>query len=143
MSTITMASSPNGSKPRPGRTPGKVVPLLGPSIDHLLELRELIRRAQDEERKMTAEVVAGLQATGVTRLAGHQALAILDVRTTQRVDPQRLHETLGASAFQAMTVNITVARQLLGTEALLAISEVTTSPVLRVELAAPVAYQEA
>jgi hypothetical protein len=139
MSTLTVAPSPNGTKTRPGRTLGKVVPLLGPSIDHLLELRELIRRAQDEERKMTAEVVAGLQATGVTRLAGHRALAILDVRTTQRVDPKRLHETVGAAAFTAMTVSITAARQLLGTDALQAISDVTTSPVLRVQPAAPAA----
>ena len=130
MSTITVASSRNGTKPRPAP---RVVPLLGSTIDHLAELRALIRRAQDEERAMTAEILRAMQAAGVSRLEGGEAAAILDQRVTLRPDPALFHETLGARAYAAMTVSVTAARQLMGADDLAAISETTTTPVLRVE----------
>lgn len=79
MGITTVAHPTNGTKPLHGiRSSGRIVPLLGPRIDHLLELRNLIRQAEAEERTMTREVLAALQASGLTRLAGHQAVAILD-----------------------------------------------------------------
>jgi len=82
MSVLTVAPSRNGTKPQP-----RVVPLLGPKIDHLLELRGLIARARDEERQMTAEIVQAMAAAGVARLQGHEAAAILEQRTTLKPDP--------------------------------------------------------
>jgi hypothetical protein len=139
MGVTTLPESLSPAKRRNGHRAGQVVPLLGPQIDHLLELRALIRRAQAEERVMTAEIIAGLEATGVTRLAGHQAVAILDAWLTRLVDPGRLYGLVGELGFDAMTVNITAGRRLLGEDALNGISQTTTSPVLRVEPARPAA----
>jgi len=133
-STITVAPSRNGTKPHP-----RVVPLLGPKIDHLLELRGLIRRAQDEERQMTAEIVQAMAAAGVARLQGHQAAAILEQRTNLRPDPVSFLAATGAEGYAALTVSMTAARRLMGADQLAAISEATTSSVLRVEPLAPAA----
>jgi len=140
MGITTVAHPTNGTKPLHGIRPfGRIVPLLGPRIDHLLELRNLIRQAEAEERTMTREIVTGLQALGLSRPAGHQAVAILEERTTLTVDPELFHEALGVWAFEAMHVSVTAARKLLGENDLQAISEATTTPILRVEpLEAPV-----
>jgi len=125
-STQTVAR--NGTKAHP-----RVVPLLGPKIDHLLELRGLIRRAQEEERQMTGEIARAMSAAGVARLQGHEAAAILEERTTLRPDPVSFLAATGAEGYAAVTVSMTAARRLMGADQLAAISETTTSPVLRVE----------
>ncbi len=128
MSTSTVAR--NGTKPH---RPPHVVPLLGPKIDQLLELRGLIHRARDEERAMTAEIVQAMAAAGVARLQGHQGVAILEKRTTLQPDPGLFLEAVGARGYAALTVGVTAARKFMGADDLAAISEVTTNPVLRVE----------
>src|SRR3989442_13523163 len=55
-------------------------------VDHLAELRSLIRRAQEQERQITAEVLHAMDAAGVERLEGERAVAIRDTRTTLRPD---------------------------------------------------------
>jgi len=133
-STLTVAPSRNGTKPRP-----RVVPLLGPKIDHLLELRGLIRRAQEEERAMTGEIITAMAAAGVARLQGHQAAAILDERITLKPDPVSFLAATGAEGYAAVSVSITAARRLMGADQLAAISEVTINPVLRCEPLTPAA----
>jgi hypothetical protein len=139
MTVTSLPQSTNGTKPTHGTRAGKVVPLLGPKIDHLLELRGLIRRAQDEERQMTAEIVSAMAAAGVTRLQGHQAAALLDQRINLTPDPARFLAATGAAGYAAVSVGVTAARRLMGADDLAAISETTTSPVLRVEPLAPAA----
>ncbi len=102
-------------------------------VDHLAELRGLIRRAQDTERQLTAEVLHAMEGAGVERLEGEQAAAIRDTRTTLRPDVGLFLEALGARAHEALTVNLTAARRLIGADDLAAISETITTPVLRVE----------
>jgi hypothetical protein len=134
MAMPTVRHSPDGVKPDPADRPAaKVVPLLGPQIDHLFELRDLIRRAQDEERRMTAEILGVMEAAGLTRLAGQQATAIVDRRATLRVDPELFHRAVGGAAYEAMSVSVGAARPLVGEADLGAISEATTTPVLRLE----------
>src|SRR5260370_811192 len=87
MTVTTVAPSPHGSK---SLTTARVVPLLGPTIDHLAELRDLIRRAPAEERKMTADVIRAMEGAGVERLEGGAAVATL-LGLTQ----QALAEKLG------------------------------------------------
>lgn len=69
----------------------------------------------------------------VTRLAGRQAVAVVDSRIILRPDPERLREALGSRAFEAMRVSVTAARRLLAEEDLKGISESSTTPVLCVE----------
>jgi hypothetical protein len=109
------------------------LPSLTANVDHLAELRGLIRQAQDEERRITADVLSMMQAAGLDRLEGREAVAVRDSRTTLKPDPELFHTALGAPAFGAMTVSVTAARRLLGEDELAAISETTTTPVLRVE----------
>ena len=86
MSTASVVDPTNGTKP--ARPTGRVLPLLGPTIDHLLELRGLLRQAQEEERRMTAEILGVMQSAGVHRLAGREAVAVIEERTTLTTDPQ-------------------------------------------------------
>ncbi len=137
MSTVSVIHPTNGTKP--ARPTGRVLPLLGPKIDHLLELRSLIRRAQNAERTMTAEIVQAMAAAGVARLQGHQGVAILENRTTLRPDPALFLDATGAAGYVAVNVTVTAARRLMGADDLAAISETTTNPVLRVEPLAPAA----
>ena len=133
----------NGISPHHGR-PGVVVGLqdatrerrLAPfraDVDHLAELRGLIRRAQEQERQLTGEILHAMDAAGVSRLEGEQAVAIRDTRTTLRPDVGLFLEALGPRAHEALAVNITAARRLIGADDLAAISETATTPVLRVE----------
>src|SRR5438105_11970486 len=130
MSTLTVPHSPNGTKPALSLS---LVPSLGATVDHLAELRELIRRARAAEREETAEVLAGLEAAGLTRLAGDQAVAIVGERISLTVDPALFLEAAGPAGYAAVTVSVTAARRLLGADDLAAISETATTPVLRVE----------
>lgn len=134
MAVTSLPHSQNGAKPQAGSRPvTKVVPLLAPQIDHLHELRDLIRRAQAEERRMTGDILRTMEAAGLTRLAGRQAVALIDQRTILKPDPQLFVEAVGEAAWSALTVSVTAARDLLGEHHLKAISETTSSPVLRVE----------
>ncbi len=130
MTATRLAPSPNGSKPS---TAPRVVPLLGPTIDHLLELRALIRRAQEQERQMTADIIRAMEGAGVSRLDGGMAVAVLEQRTNLHPDPELFLQAVGARAYAALTVSVTAARKLIGADDLDAISETTVSPVLRVE----------
>ena len=125
MSTLRVVHPSHPAKP--------VQPHLGQLIDDLLELRSLVHRAQANERAMTAEVLQGLTAVGLDRYEGESAVAVLGQRVTLAPDPQLFLEALGPRAWEALTVNVTAARRLLGADDLAAISEATTSHVLRLE----------
>lgn len=132
MSATTVALSPTG--PKSHRLPARVVALpgLAATVDHLAELRGLIRRAQDEERKLTAEILGFMESAGLKQLAGAEAVAIRDERTTMKVDVGLFVEATGRAGFDALTVSVTAARKHLGERDLAAISESTTAPALRV-----------
>jgi hypothetical protein len=123
--------SRNGTRP-----PARVIPLLADlteKVEHLAELRHLIHQAEATERVLTQEVIAALTRAALDRFQGRTALAILGTRTTLRPDVALFHEALGPRAFEAMTVNVTAARRLMAADDLEAISETTSTPVLRVE----------
>ena len=102
------------------------------NVDHLLELRALIKRAQEDERKLTQEIVTTLRAHGLRTIRGQRAVAILDEQTTLAVDPGLFLEAAGVRAPEALRVSVTAARRILRQDELAAISETTTTPVLRV-----------
>ena len=58
---------------------------------------------------------------------------MLGQRVTLAPDPQLFLEALGPRAWEALTVNVTAARRLMGADDLGAISEATTIRVLRLE----------
>lgn len=132
MASHTIPHPTNGMQPFTSRPAARVVPLLGPQVDHLFELRGLIRQAQEEERKMTAELLAAMDATGQTRVSGQRAMAAVARRTTLAVDPELFLRAVGAEAYRAMTVSVAAARRLMGEDDLLAISEAATAPTLRI-----------
>lgn len=134
MSTSTVPLSPNGTR---AGAPARVIPLLGQKIDDLHELRALIRQSQEAERTLTAEILTSMQAAGVARLGGRQAVAVLGERTTLTVDPELFHHALGVRAFGALSVRVEAARRLMAADDLAAISETTITPVLRVEVDQP------
>jgi hypothetical protein len=131
MSVTTVPLSPNGTKPHAVSL--RVLPALGRQIDDLAELRALIRKSQEAERQLTAAVLTGLEAAGLTQLAGDKAVAIVAERTTLAVDPELFHQALGSRAYTALSVRVEAARRLMAEDDLAAISETTTTPVLRVE----------
>ncbi len=108
MSTLTVPHSPNGTKPP---VPLRIVPALGQKIDDLHELRSLIRQSQEAERRLTAEVLAGLEAAGLTWLAGQRAIASVDHRTTLRPDVGLFLDTTGPAGHAALSVSVTAARR--------------------------------
>ena len=116
--------------PRPAKS---VQPDLGQLIDDLFELRGLVHQAQANERAMTAEVLQALTAAGLERYEGEGAVAIVGQRLNLAPDPQLFLEALGPRAWEALSVNVTAARRLLGADDLAAISEANTTAVLRVE----------
>jgi hypothetical protein len=125
MSTLRVVHPPRPAKP--------VQPHLGQLIDDLFELRGLARRAQANERAMTAEVLQALTAAGLERYEGEGAVAIVGQRLNVAPEPQLFLEALGPRAWEALSVNVTAARRLMGADDLAAISETTTTAVLRVE----------
>lgn len=82
---------------------------------------------------MTGEIVQAMAVVGAARLQGHQGVAILEKRTTLQPDPGLFLEAVGTRGYAALTVTVTAARRLMAADDLAAISETTTSPVLRVE----------
>ncbi len=106
-------------------------------VDQLAGLRDLLRQAELAERELTAEVLAALQAAGLSRLEGHRATAVIGERVTMTVDPQLFCEALGPRAYDAVCIRLEAARRLLAADDLEAISEATTVPVLRLEPLSP------
>lgn len=129
MNSAILSPRTNGTKPR---TPARVVPLPSLAVDHLAELRGLIRRAQEEERKLTAEILSVMASASLDRLEGTEAVAIRDERTTLKPDVGLFLEAAGAAGYDALSVSVTAARKHLGEDDLRAISEATTTPALRV-----------
>jgi hypothetical protein len=125
MSTLRIVHPPHPAKP--------VRPQLAQQVDDLHELRGLIRKSQEAERILTQQVLGTLTAAELDTFEGSQAVAIVGQRVTLAPDPQLFLEALGPRAWEALTVNVTAARRLLGADDLAAISESTTSRVLRVE----------
>jgi hypothetical protein len=129
---MTILSLP--TRPRSTQAPApRILAGLAPQVDHLAQLRGLIRRAQEAERQITRELLTAMEAHGLRALPGQQAVAILETRTSLRVDPELFLLAAGPRAPQALTVSVTAARQLLGAADLEAISEAVTTAVLRVE----------
>jgi hypothetical protein len=134
MSTPILAPRSNGHKSHPVPVPtARVLPLVGAKVDRLLELRAVLRTLQEEERALTAAVVATVKAQGLLAVQGTRAVALLESRTSLKVDPALFLEAAGARAPEALSVNLTAARRLLGEDDLRAISETTTTLALRVE----------
>src|SRR5262249_10759261 len=117
-----------------GAARGKFLDEFRDKVDQLAELRDLLRRSQEAERELTAEIQQALTTGHVDRLEGDHAVAILGERTTLRPDPELFVQAAGRAAWSALSVSVGAARRLLGADDLLAISETTTSTVLRVEL---------
>src|SRR5438094_1123077 len=113
MSVTIVARSLSSAKQRAGGARVVPLPSLTANVDHLAELRGLIRQAQAEERRLTAEVLATMEAAGFDRLEGRVAVAIRDSRTTLKPDPELLHTAIGVQAFTVMTVSLTAVRRLL------------------------------
>jgi hypothetical protein len=134
MSTPMVALSLNGHKAHalPSGAP-RLLPLIGAKVDRLLELRAALKVLQEEERVLTAEVVSTVKAQGLLAVQGTRAVALLEPRTSLKVDPALFIEAAGSRAIEAVTVSVTAARRLLGEENLRAIAETTTTVALRVE----------
>jgi hypothetical protein len=66
----------------------RVLLAVAADVDHLFELRGLIKQAQDEERRLTQVILAALDARRLGALAGTRAVATLEPRTTLRVSRQ-------------------------------------------------------
>jgi hypothetical protein len=118
---------------RVSRSTKPVPPQLAQEVDHLHELRALIRQSQEAERQMTAEILQAMQEAGLMQLSGAQAVAFAGERVSLKPDPQLFLETVGPRAYEALTVSTTAARHLMGADDLAAISESTMIPVLRLE----------
>jgi len=125
MATLRIVHPPRPAKPVPYD--------LAQKVDDLFELRALLRQSQAGERALTAEIIQELTSAGLEQYQGEQAVAIVGQRVTLAPDPQLFLEALGSRALEALSVNIMVARRLMGADDLAAISEATTSPVLRIE----------
>jgi len=131
----------------PGPVPASVIPLrrtlpaVCEDVNHLFELRGLIKRAQAEERRLAQSILAHCEARGLEAVVGTHALATVERRTTLRVDAGLFLEAVGPRAVEAVTVKLTVARTLLGEDLLAAISEATTTRALRVDGLSPTSAQ--
>jgi hypothetical protein len=125
MSTLRIVHPPHPAKP--------AHPQLAQQVDDLHELRDLIRKSQEAERILTQQVLGALIAAELDTFEGSQAVAIVGQRVTLAPDPQLFFEALASRAWEALSVNVTAARRLMGADDLAAISEATTSRVLRLE----------
>jgi len=110
---------------------------MGQKVDDLAELRSLMRRAQEAERRLTAEIASYLETTGLATLRGAQALARVETRTVTAVDAARFFGLVGPSALEAMSVSIGAARRLVGSTTLETIGERKAQLVLLVEKLPP------
>lgn len=131
MTILTLPTRPRFAQAAPPAA--RLLASLAPQVDHLAELRALIRRAQAAERQITQDLLTAMATHALRAVPGQEAVAILDSRTSLRVDPELFLLAAGARAPEALTVSVTAARHLLGEADLAAISETVTTPVLRVE----------
>jgi hypothetical protein len=136
MSTLRVARTPCPD-PAPITPLRRVLSAAAADVDHLFELRGLIKRAQAEERRLTQAILGTCETRGLQALVGTCAVATVEPRTTLRVDPELFLEAAGPRAPEALTVNLTVARTLLGEDLLAAIGETTTTRALRVDARVP------
>ena len=134
MSSPILAPPANGHKTHAVPTPiARVLPLVGAKVDRLLELRAALKVLQEEERTLTADIVTAVKTQGLLAVQGIRAVALLEPRTSLKVDPALFLEAAGPRAGEALTVTVTAARRLLGEDELRAISETVTTLALRVE----------
>lgn len=136
----TSANEHTSRNRRPGVVVGlrdvtreRLPPPLHSDVDHLAELRGLIRRAQECERQLTGEILEAMKGAGVDRVEGDQAVAIRETRTTLRPAIGLFPKALGPRSHGALTVNLTAGRRLMGADDLAAISETVVTPMLRIE----------
>ncbi len=107
---------------------------LAADVDKLLDLRDAKRRLDADERALTRRVLDALTAHGLPALRAERAVATVGTRTDLTVDPGLFVDAVGLTlAAPALRVSVERARGILGTETLDAISETTTTAVLRVD----------
>jgi hypothetical protein len=124
-------SAVNGKKPLAKSAP-KGNPLVE-RVDDLYRLRTLIRKSQEAEREMTAEVLAALDRLGADRFEGGIAAALVIPRTTLTPDVGLFIGALGPRAYAALSVKVEAARAIMAADDLAAISESSTAATLRLE----------
>jgi hypothetical protein len=101
MAIPTVAPSPNGTKVHTPARPARVVVLLiGAKVDKLAVLRSTLRTLQDEERRLTGEVSAYLEAAGLNAAQGDLAVARFETRKVGSLRMKRIM-TLVRSCWQA------------------------------------------
>jgi hypothetical protein len=150
MNKSTIALSANGQKPAAqahvtdmltwvnARTAARRgLTELGQKITDLYQLRGLLREGEKVEKALTREVLDGLAAVGLDQLQGGEVAAVVDRRTTFVADPELFYQAAGARAWTAMSVSTTAARRILAQETLEAISEPSTTVVLRITTIQP------
>jgi hypothetical protein len=70
---------------------------LAQQVDDLYELRGLIRKSQEAEKKLTAQMLGTLEAAGLSQFDGAQAVAIVGERVNLVPDVQLFLEAPGTS----------------------------------------------
>ncbi len=136
MSTPTVAVPRNGRNGHPTPTPLTAIGLgwLGEAIDRLAVLRAEKRRLETAERELSRAVLAHMTEHGLPAFRAAQAVATVTPRTDLAPDPELFVTAVGfPAAAPALRVLVEKARLLLGEADLTAISEATTSPILRIE----------
>jgi hypothetical protein len=113
-------------------SPGALLQLrpetLTTDLDALAHLRARLKTDQEQERELTARVLAGLDQLGVTSLRTAATLARIDHVTRLSVDPGLFIMAVGPDqAPSALTVSVERARALLDGDTLRAISQATES----------------
>ena len=112
--------------------PAPTLGTLGETINRLAEVRAAIKRLEYDEQGLKLEVIGLMGTAGLATVRTDTHLATLGERTTLVVCPYRLFERVGALALDAMTVNLTAARRLLGEDELTTLATRETTAVLRV-----------
>lgn len=139
-SSVVVAVTPhkNGRNGHPTTsTPLTAVSLgwIGEAIDRLADLRAERERVEKAERELSGAVLAFLRDHNMPALRATRATATVVERTTLAPDVALFIEAVGGvqPAAPALRVLVEKARLLLGEADLMAISETTTSPILRVD----------
>ena len=118
--------------PRGPAAPGLTLGTLGETINRLAEVRAAIKRLEYDEQGLKLEVIGLMGTAGLATVRTDTHVATLGERTTLVVCPYRLFERVGALALDAMSVNLTAARRLLGEAELDTLGTRDSTPVLRV-----------
>lgn len=104
-----------------------------PMVDELLQVRRQLADLTKVERALTAQLVDAMTTLGLRESTGALAMAKLGTRETLTPDPALWLELAGPKATLALSVSVIKARELVSESDLRAISETTSTPVLRVE----------